>query len=323
VTAGPKPRRVLAAVDAWQRAHAVAGFPIAVAKKFGDDRASSLAALMAYYAFLSMFPLLLVFVSVLGFVLEDDPSLQEDIVDTALARVPVIGPQISGQVEPLTGSGLALAIGIGGALWAGLGVTNALGRAFETVWDVPKLEQRSGLKARAWGIVVLLVLAVALIASTVAAGLAVGGALGEAAQQSGALLIALVVNSVIFVAVFGLLTVRPRRLRDVVPGAMIASAGSLALQAIGGWYVDRAVVNASDTYGTFALVIGLLSWFLLGAHLIVLAAEVNVVLHRRLWPRALTGDLGPADRAALERRALAARADERQEIEVRFRDPLP
>jgi membrane protein len=320
VTAGPKPRKVLAAVDAWQRGHAVAGFPIAVIKKFGDDRASSLAALMAYYAFLSMFPLLLVFVSALGFVLEDDPSLQEDIVDSALSRIPVIGAQISGQVEPLQGSGLALAIGLGGALWAGLGVTNALGRAFEAIWDVPKLEQRSGIKARAWGIVVLLVLAVALIVATVGAGLAAGGALGEAAASAGALVLALALNSAIFVAVFALLTVRPRRLRDVVPGAVLAGAGSLALQAIGGWYVDRAVVNATETYGTFALVIGLLSWFLLGSHLIVLAAEVNVVLHRRLWPRALTGALGPADRSALERSALAARADERQEIEVRFRD---
>jgi membrane protein len=320
VPAGPGPRKVLASVDAWQREHALAGFPIAVVKKFGDDRASSLAALMAYYAFLSLFPLLLVFVSVLGYVLEDDPSLQEDIVDSALARIPVVGAQISSQVEPLRGSGLALAIGLGGALWAGLGVTSALGRAFEEISDVPRLEQRSGLKRRAWGFVVLLVLALALVTSTVAAGLAVGGALGAAAQQAGALALALVVNSLVFVAVFALLTVRPRRIRDVVPGAVLAAAGSLALQAIGGWYVDLAVVNASDTYGTFALVIGLLSWFLLGSHLILLAAAVNVVRHRRLWPRSLTGDLAPADRLALRRSAQAARADGRQEIVVRFRD---
>jgi membrane protein len=314
-----KPRDVLGAIDALQRRHAFAAFPVAVFKKFGDDRASGHAALVAYYAFLSLFPLVLVFASVLGFVLEDDPSLQEDIVDSALARIPVIGPQISGQVEPLTGSGPALAIGLVGALWAGLGVTNALGRAFEEIWDVPRLEQRSGLRRRAWGFVALLVLAVALIASTVAAGLAVGGAIGPAAEQAGTLALALAVNGLIFVAVFGLLTVRPRRKRDLVPGALLAAAGSLVLQAVGGWYVDRAVMNASDTYGTFALVIGLLSWFWLGSHLILLAAEVNVVLHRRLWPRALTGELAPADRRALEQSAEAARQDERQEIVVRFR----
>ena len=94
--------------------------------------------------------------------------------------------------------------------------------------------------------------------------------------------------------------------------------GSLVLQSVGGWYVERAVVNASDTYGTFALVIGLLSWFWLGAHLLLLAAEVNVVRERRLWPRSLTGDLEPADREALRLSAEAAREDARQEIDVHF-----
>ena len=99
---------------------------------------------------------------------------------------------------------------------------------------------------------------------------------------------------------------------------VLAAVGALALQAAGGWYVEHAVTNASDTYGTFALVIGLLSWFWLGAHLLLLAAEVNVVRHRRLWPRSLGGELEPADRSALRSLAQAARRDERQEILVRF-----
>ena len=60
-------------------------------KKFGEDRASSLAALIAYYAFVSLFPLLLAFVSILGFVLEDNPTLRADVLDSALARIPVLG----------------------------------------------------------------------------------------------------------------------------------------------------------------------------------------------------------------------------------------
>jgi membrane protein len=100
----------------------------------------------------------------------------------------------------------------------------------------------------------------------------------------------------------------------------LVAAGSLALQSAGSWYVERTVARASDTYGTFALVIGLLSWFWLLSHLLLLAAEVNVVLRRRLWPRSLTGELEPADRSALRRTAEAVRQDERQEILVRFSD---
>ena len=312
--------RFLVSLDAWQRGHAAAAVPVAVLKKFGDDRASSLAALMAYYAFFSLFPLLLVFVSVLGFVLEGNPSLQADIVDSTLARIPVIGAQLDDEVAPLTGSALGLAIGLAGALWAGLGVMLALGRAFQEVWDVPRLEQRGPIRARAYGVAALAVLATVLVGSTMLSGLAIGGGIGPAAERLGALLLALVVNAAAFLAVFGLLTQRPFRIPELLPGVTLAAVGSLILQSIGGWYVDRTVTGAGDTYGTFALVIGLLSWFWLGSHLLRLAAAVNVVLHRRLWPRSLTGDLEPADCEAMRRGAEAVRQDRRQEIVVRFDD---
>ena len=144
--------RIVASMDRWQRRHAVGGFPFAVLKKFGEDRASSLAALIAYYAFVSLFPLLLAFVSILGFVLDDDPSLRADVVDTVLARIPVLGAELRDDVQPLTGSGIALAVGLVGALWAGLGVTVALGRAFAEIWDTPRVEQPRGLRTRARGL---------------------------------------------------------------------------------------------------------------------------------------------------------------------------
>jgi YihY family inner membrane protein len=311
---------LFAAVDAWQRRHTAPGFAVGVIKKFGEDRASNFAALLAYYAFFSLFPLLLVLVSVLGFVLEGNPSLQEDILDTALARIPVIGTQLTDDVGSLTGSGVALAIGLAGALWAGLGVTLAMGRAFDTIWDVPRKDQPNALKARARGMAVLAVIAIALAASTVLSGLAAGGGLGSTGTSVLALAGTFTGNAVAFLAVFALLTSGgSRRVRALLPGVVLCSAGSLVLQAAGGWYVEHTIVDASEIYGTFALVIGLLSWFWLGSHLLLIAAEVNVVLHRRLWPRALTGELEPADEEVLERTALAAQADARQEIAVTFR----
>jgi membrane protein len=308
----------LAVLDAWQRRHAAVAFPVAVVRKFLDDRASGLATLIAYHGFFSLFPLLLVLVSILGFVLQDDPSLQEDVLDSALARIPVIGAQLRDGIQPLTGSEIALAVGLAGALWAGLAVTVAVGRAFEAIWDVPRLERRGLVRARARGVLILLVLGLALVAATVLTALATEGRIDPAAERLGTVALALAVNAAVFLAAFGLLTPRPRHFAELLPGVALAAAGSLALQAAGGWYVDHAVTRASDTYGIFALVIGLMSWFWLGSHLLLMAGEVNVVLRRRLWPRSLTGELAAADRMALRSTAEAVRQDERQQIAVHF-----
>jgi YihY family inner membrane protein len=314
----PAERGVRAALDRWQQRHAAVAFAVAVARKFADDRASSLAALVAYYAFFSIFPLLLVFVSVLGFVLDNDPELRADIVDSTLARLPVIGPQVAGEIDPLTGSTVALIVGLGGALWAGLGVTVALERAFDAVWDVPRFEQRDAIRARARGLLVLSLVGLLLIGSTALAGAGAGGAIGPAAGRIGAVAMSLAGNALLYFVVFGLLTARPLRPGELMPGVVLAAVGTLALQTLGAWYVEATIDRASATYGTFALVIGLLSWLLLVAHVMLVAAEVNVVRRRRLWPRSLGGPLKPADREVMRRAALAARSDARATIDVRF-----
>ena len=143
--------RALARVDQWQRRHSTVAFAVAVAKKFTADRASNLAALLAYYAFVSLFPLLLVLVSVLGFVLEDDPARAGAGARHGARADPGHRRRPARDVQSLTGSGPALVIGLLGALWAGLGVTLALGRAFDEVWDIPRVDQPNALKARLRG----------------------------------------------------------------------------------------------------------------------------------------------------------------------------
>jgi membrane protein len=293
---------------------------MAVLKKFSDDRCSSLAALVAFYAFFSLFPLLLALVSVLGFVLEGDPSLRDDVLDTALAGIPVIGDQLRDQVHPLEGSGIALAIGLAGALWAGLRVTLALAGSFAEIWDVPRVEQPSGLTARARGLAMLAILAVTLVAATMATGFAVGGDIGPGIEEAAAVTLSSMVNLVVFLIIFALLTPRPHRIRELLPGVAVAALGWLVLQSLGGWYVDLTISHATATYGTFALVIGLLSWFLLAAYVLLLAAESNVVLRWRLWPRSLAGELEPADRLALRRFAEATRRDRSERIAVSFEE---
>ena len=134
---------------------------------------------------------------------------------------------------------------------------------------------------------------------------------------------ALAGNVVALLTVFALLTPGRRRVRTLLRGVGLAAVGALILQSLGGWYVDHAVADASAIYGTFALVIGLLSWFWLSAHLLLIAAEVNVVLRWHLWPRSMAGQLEPADQLALRRYAEAARHDAREQIAVSFPDAHP
>ncbi len=304
-------------LDRWQRRHAPAALAVAVARKFIDDRASGLAALVAYYAFFSIFPLLLVFVSLVGF-LAEDAALRKEIVDSLFAEMPVVGPQVRGEVGTLTGSGPALALGLVTALFGGLGLTLALGRAFARVWDVPPTARPDALAARVRGLVMLLLLGATVIAATVVGGIAAAGAVGDTGERVLGFAASAGFDVAVMFVLFRLGTPASVPWRALVPGVLVAAAGWIALQSIGGVYFEQTVRRASETYGMFAAVIGLLSWLWLGGKLLLIAAELNAVLGARLWPRSLAGPLIDADRRALRRSAEAARRDPRERIAVSF-----
>src|SRR5437667_4658007 len=108
--------------DRFQQRHAVLAFPFAVAQKFGNDQAGGKAALMAYYGLFALFPLLLLLATILGFALAGDPALREQLIDSAVGRIPVIGDQIRSEVHPLEGNTTALIVGIAGTIYGSLGV---------------------------------------------------------------------------------------------------------------------------------------------------------------------------------------------------------
>jgi membrane protein len=303
------------AFDRLQRRTPALGFPLAVVKKFSDDQASHLAALVAYYGFFSLFPLLLVLVTGLGYVLQDNSDLYDTIVDSALGQFPVIGDDI--QIGALTGDTAALIIGLLGALWAGLGVTVAAQRAMNEVWDVPHRERRNFLTARLWGLLVLVVLGTMNISISVAVALPVGGLGGLGVGISGYGL-TLLLNVLLFWATFRLLTTDEVPTRQLWVGIVIAALGWAILQTAGGLYVDRVVSRATATYGFFAIVIGLLSWLYLGGHILLYAAEANVVRARRLWPRGLMDPVTAADVQALRASARVAERKDGEHVEVTF-----
>lgn len=312
--------------DAYQQAHTWIGFPVAVAKKFKDDRAGYLSALLAYYAFFSLFPLLLILVSILGFLLGENSNFRQRVLDSVVDQIPEIGSLISAGVESIKGSGFALAVGLGGTLLLGLGVVRALQHAMDQVWQVPKHQRPKFLRARARPLVMLVVLGMGAVGSTVMSGvgsttegvwssaLGVAGVIGRVA-----------LNFALFLVAFHVLTNAVVRWRDVLPGAAFAASAWALLQSLGGYIVRNQLTRASAVYGFFAVVIGLLSWLTFGALITLLAAEINVVRARRLWPR----NLEPRDQITVaERRALSGLAKQeqmhpREQIEVTFDAPPP
>src|SRR5690349_20193563 len=159
-------QRVMQRVDHVQRRHRWLALPIAVFKKFGDDNGGQLAAVISYYGFFSLFPLMLALVSILGFVLSGNPHLQHQIVDSTIAQIPVIGDQLRANTGKLPGSGLALAIGILALLWAGLGALQATESAMNQVWAIPRSKRPNFFVSKLRAVLMLAVLGIGILATT-------------------------------------------------------------------------------------------------------------------------------------------------------------
>lgn len=306
---------MLETIDRFQQRHRVLALPLAVVKKFGDDSAGNLASLIAYYGFFSLFPLLLLFTTVLGFVLQGNPSAQKSVVHSALGSFPIVGNQL--QAHSLAGSGVGLAVGIVGTLLAGLGVTLAGQNAFNQVYGVPHRERPNFLQARLRGLGTLAVLGVLQVISTAVSG-AVSGGLGGVFLRIAGIVVSLLLNVVLFFATFRLLTDDSIPTRELWPGIITASVLWEILQAVGGIYINHVVKQASNTYGTFATVIGLLTWLHLGAQAVIFSAELNTVLTFKLWPRSLFGPKRDEDRRALSKIAKTEERAHPQRVHVSF-----
>ena len=306
--------RLVRRFDRFQQRHVVIGFPFAVVQKFGNDQAGGKAALMAYYGLFALFPLLLLLTTILGFVLAGHPALHQQVIDSALGNFPVIGEQLRSNVHPLEGNATALIIGIAGTLYGSFGIGLASQNAMNTVWNIPYVRWPSFLKRYVRTIGIIGLLGLASVSSTALAAFATAVTHGTAATVL-AVAVSVVVNFGLFLLAFLLLTAEPLRVRDVLVGAILATVFWQTLQLIGTWYVTRGLHRASPTYGFFAVVITLLSWLYLGSQLTLWAAEINVVLRHRLWPRSVAQPpLTPADRKMFRR--LAQMEVRRPEVKV-------
>ena len=281
---------ILRRLDRWQRRRRWAGFSFAVLKKFGEDQAGNLAALIAYYAIFSVFPLLLVLTSVLAFVLHGHPGLQADVTHSALRNLPLV----SIPANAPGGNVIAAVVGLAISLWSGLGVAKSAQTAFNTVYLVSHTDRPNFLRSTLRSLALVAVGGLGLILTTVISSAVTsvhsifGVQVGIGLRIVG-IALAVALNAALFLVLFRWLTVRHVQWRDALPGAVLSAVALQVLQLLASALIAHKLSGASKTYGKdVAGVIVLLSWFYLQAQVVLLAVEVNVVRQYGLWPRALT-----------------------------------
>jgi YihY family inner membrane protein len=289
--------------DRFQQEHGVLGFPFAVVQKFGNDQAGSKAALIAYYGLFALFPLLLLFTTILGYALRNNEKLRKDLINSALGNFPIIGPQLESHIHGLAGSVSAVVIGSLLLVYGAIGLGLATQSAMNVVWNIPYVRWPSIYVRYLRAFLVLVLLALSTVGLTVLTGFATLVSHGWIA--TGLLLVgSLALNFCLIFVAFNVLTADPLDWRDIAFGAALATVFWQTLQLVGSWYVGRELQHSTDTYGFFGIVIVLLTWIYLGAQLFLLAAEINIVRRYRLWPRSMTQPpLTEADRRVFERLA--------------------
>jgi membrane protein len=325
--------RLSAVLDSYQRRHNWVGLPLAVLYKYVDDQGAYLSALITYYGFLSLFPLFLVLASVLGFVLQGDPHLQSELLGSTLTQFPIVGKEIQGNIHEYTGSGAALIIGVLGTIYGTLGVAQAAQNAMNIVWAVPRHKRPNPIKSRIRSLLILAPLGAGVLITTGLSGASAGNqAFGLHLGLGGrlvTLLGAVVLNIVLFVVAYQLLTVKDVSRRQVLLGAMVAGLAWQVLQSIGTYYIAHRLKGAQEVYGVFGLVLGLVAWIYVEAMIVVICAELNVVLNHRLWPRSLLTPftdnvrLTAADKSAYTSYAGAQKFKGKETIDVDFPPERP
>ena len=310
--------QALRRVDRYQQQHAWLGVPFALVRKFGDDKGGELTTLLTYNAFFALLPLLLLLVTLLGYLLGHHPTLEQRVLHSALAEFPILGTQLQRNVHSLRATGLGLAVGIAGLLWGARGLTQAGQHAMAELWNIPGKDRPSFWTRQVRGLALLLVFALGLVATTLLTGL---GSLGSrtAGFRLATLVLAAAVNVALYLLALRVLTPNQVPTHQLVPGAIVGGVAWQALLTVGGYLVGHNLKHASEVYGFFAVVVGLLSWLYLGAEVTLYAAEVNVVRARRLWPRSLLQPpLTRPDQRALVDLAKQEERRPEQSVEVSF-----
>jgi YihY family inner membrane protein len=306
--------------DAIQQRHTPTAFLFALFKKFGDDNGGALVSNLAYTGFVSVFPLLLILVTVLVNIAARDPSLRNQVIHAATTQFPLIGRQLASNIHGLKrATAASLMVGLLLLVWGVTKLAQAGLYTMEQVWNLPGPARAGYFPRLVRSVVFLLILALGVLTSTLLASLVTYGQHAFVIRALAQCLAAFASAGLYYLG-FRALTPRAVRSRDLLPGAVAGGLFWTVLQAFGAFLVHHDL-RSDSVYGIFATVLGLVAWIYFAADAAVYAAEINVVLARKLWPRAMVQPpLTEADRASMTLQALQNQRRPEQLIEVTFSD---
>jgi YihY family inner membrane protein len=307
-------------VDGTQQRFTPTAFIFGVIKKFGDDNGGVLVGNLAYAAFISLFPLLLVLVTILGIVASIDPSVKTDVLNAVAGQVPLIGHQLTGNVHHLKrASVIGLIAGLAGLIWGATGLAQAGLFTMGQVWNLPGPARPGYVPRLGRAVLFLCLLGGGVIVTTGLASLTTYLHNGLPVK----ILIVVVTaafNAGMYLGAFRVLTPKGVPTGNLLPGAITGGILYTVLQNLGTWLVHH-YLHSDSVYGVFATVLGLIAWIYLAVEITVYSAEINVVLTRRLWPRAIVQPpLTEADRVSMALQALQNQRRPEQHVEVTFHD---
>ncbi|HET9098016.1 MAG TPA: YhjD/YihY/BrkB family envelope integrity protein, partial [Candidatus Saccharimonadales bacterium] len=251
-----------------------------------EDSAGRQAALLTYYTYLSLFPLLLILTTITDALVGKGSSLGDRIISGLTNYFPVLGNQLSQHVHSLNETGLALVIGVLFLLYGTRGVAEAFINGVQHIWMVSDSDNVSFYERLARSFTLVFIGGLGLLAASVLAGLT------STANHSVLFrLLSLLVNFLILFWLFRIVLniSLPRHIspEETRAGSAVAAIGLVVLQLLGGYIISHELKHLSALYSYFALSLGLLFWIYLQSQLIFYAIEIAIVKSQNLWPRSM------------------------------------
>lgn len=281
-------QKVIKWLDSFQQQHRLSAFIVAVIKKYTEDEAGHQAALLTYYAFLSLFPLLLVLATLTEYINTSHPALQASIVQGTTNYFPVLGTQLAAHVNTLQKSGFALLVGTLFTVYGAHGVADAFRNGVQRLWKIPKSQRDGFPKSTLKSLCIIIVGGIGFIVASISMGLA-----GTAGHGWVFRVLSVLINLAIWFGLFILLLniSLPRHVpfRETRVAALTAAVGLVILQVLGGYLLKHELQHLDALYSYFALSLGLLFWIYLQVQVVFYSLEIAAVRSHKLWPRSLSG----------------------------------